>query len=144
MNVFAFWNITYDTHMYTTQTLIQQAEAVDRELTFLDGLALVSADPMSGVLQMLGRCSLITLHGILQRQRQDVRRYRITLTALRGTEVPHLFTDIAVHIQITGQALQSSKCAQAVHLFAKYCPVHHHLSAHARIQHTWEIEGASS
>ena len=96
-------------------------------------------DPMQGVLVMLGKCSLITLHGILMRQRQTIRQYRITLDATRGRDVPHLFTHIDSHIQLIGTALQSNKCEQALHIFTKYCPVHQQLSARTTIAHTWHI-----
>jgi uncharacterized OsmC-like protein len=98
-------------------------------------------DPMEGLLHMLGRCGVITLHGIVSRQRQHVVRYVIDIHGQRSREIPHQFVGIDLSIHCVGEALDYGKMTYAFGLFKKYCPVHAHLSASVPITHRTSWEG---
>lgn len=97
-------------------------------------------DPMQGLLHLLGRCSLLTLHGIVIRQRQHIHRYRLAITAQRASTIPHIYTAIDMHFYIVGARLDGIKITHAVRLFAKYCPIHQHLGASIPLAHRWSQE----
>lgn len=101
-----------------------------------------TVDPMEGILHMLGRCSVITLHGIVSRQRQKVVRYVIRIYGRRAQTIPHQFVEIALSIHCVGEELVHGKMQYAFDLFQKYCPVHTHISASVPITHqmSWEEE----
>lgn len=99
------------------------------------GLGL-GARPMELVLTALGSCSAIDVVSILQKQRQPVEGFRVTVEGEReqGKE-PSLFTDVHVRFEATGQ-VDPAKMAEAVRLsMEKYCSVTRILEKTARV--TW-------
>jgi len=126
--------------METTQLTVHiVATATTPSLTFHPEMP-SDPDPMQGLLHLLGRCSLLTLHGIMLRQRQHIHGYQLTITAHRTTTPPKLYTAIDLHFHCTGAHLDDAKTSQAVRLFAKYCPIHQHLGASIAMTHRWSQE----
>ena len=126
--------------METTPILLElTATASAASLVFHPDMP-TDPDPMQGLLHLLGRCSLLTLHGIMRRQRQNVHGYRVTITAQRTNTHPKIYTSIDLHFQFAAERLDETKTNQAVRLFAKYCPIHHHLNASMVLAHRWSQE----
>ncbi|MFM7677279.1 MAG: OsmC family protein, partial [Roseiflexaceae bacterium] len=61
-----------------------------------------ASSPMHTMLAALGMCSLITLHGICQRQRQHVVTYRAALSAQQRTTHPQILQHIQLHFVVMG------------------------------------------
>ena len=96
----------------------------------------LGARPMEMVLMGAGGCSAIDVVSILQKQRQPVEGFRVTVEGEReqGKE-PSLFTDVHVRFEATGQ-VDPAKMAEAVRLsMEKYCSVTRILEKTAKV--TW-------
>jgi len=82
-----------------------------------------SLSPMQLVLSALGGCMSIDVVLILQKQKQVVEDYEVTITGKRADTTPAVFTDINVHIDVSGQ-VEESKLKKAIQLSEeKYCSV---------------------
>lgn len=126
--------------METTQLTVHiVATATTPSLTFHPEMP-SDPDPMQGLLHLLGRCSLLTLHGIMLRQRQPIHGYHLHLTAQRAVTLPKLYTSVDLDFRFIGAHLDDAKITQAVRLFAKYCPIHQHLGASIAMTHRWSRE----
>ena len=81
--------------------------------------------PMQILLMGLGGCSAIDVIGILKKQRQDVRDYKMVITGDReaGKE-PSLWKDITIEFHFYGDNIDEAKAIKAVDLSVnKYCSV---------------------
>jgi putative redox protein len=98
------------------------------------------ARPMELVLMALGSCSAVDIVGILKKQRQDIRDFRIEIQAERRQEkLPAMFTKIKVHYIFNGD-LNPGKVKRAIDLsFEKYCSVSEMLGETAKITNSFEI-----
>ena len=96
--------------------------------------------PMHTMLAALGMCSLITLHGICQRQRQHVVAYRAELSAQQRTTHPQIFQHIQLHVVVVGHHLDLPRLTYAVELLPKYCPVHATMAHASTITHSLAIQ----
>lgn len=95
---------------------------------------------MHTLLATLAECSIITLHGICQRQRQFASQYRCTVHAQQREAHPQIFGMIHLHIVVVGVALVPERITQAVSLLPKYCPVHATLAHTCPITHAVLVE----
>lgn len=129
-----FMKIPTDIQLTTT------AEVHSGELVMSPPLT-SAIDPMEGVLYMLARCSAITLHGIVARQRQTVERYVITVHGQRAQKIPYQFVAVTLSIHCVGSGLNHGKITYAFELFHKYCPVHALVSAAVPVTHHMSWEG---
>lgn len=98
-----------------------------------------SPSPMHTLLRALGECTLITLHGMCQRQRQQVEHYHCRIEAQQQAAHPQVFRTIAMHFSVVGDALSPERLHHAVALLPKYCPVHATLAHTSAITHTITI-----
>lgn len=101
----------------------------------------LGARPMEMVLMGLGGCSAIDIILILEKQRQEVQDFRITLDGERAKDViPAVFTTIHIHYTLTGQ-LEENKVKRAIDLsMEKYCSVSAMLNKTATITYSFTIE----
>jgi putative redox protein len=105
----------------------------------------LGARPMEMVLMGLGGCSAIDIILILEKQRQEVKDFRITIDGERAKDViPAVFTTIHVHYTLTGH-LNENKVKRAVDLsMEKYCSVSAMLNKTATITYSFSIEPGQS
>jgi putative redox protein len=96
--------------------------------------------PMQLLLASLGGCSSMDVISILQKQRQPIEDYKVTVDGEREAGVePSLFRNINVHFALTGQ-LDEEKVKRAIELsMTKYCSVSKTLEPTATITYTYKI-----
>lgn len=95
--------------------------------------------PMQSLLMALGGCSGIDVVSILQKQKQEIESFRISIDGNRqkGAE-PSLYESIHVVYHLGGP-IDAAKARRAVELsMEKYCSVAKTLEKTATI--TWEVE----
>ena len=82
------------------------------------------ARPMQLLLMALGGCSAIDVIGILKKQRQEVKDYKMIINGNREAGVePSLWKDITIEFHLYGD-IDPDKAAKAVDLSVnKYCSV---------------------
>ena len=97
--------------------------------------------PMQMLLAAMGGCSAIDVIDILNKQRQDLKDLKITVTGEREKNaVPSLYQTVHAHYSFFGD-LDKSKVERAINLsIEKYCSVSKTLEkAGAKITYTFEI-----
>lgn len=96
--------------------------------------------PMQMLLLGLGGCSMVSVVGILQKQRQPVQDVEVVVSGERGAEYPKPWQTMHMHYIVTGTGVDPLKVERAIDLsVAKYCGVHATLSGVAKITHDFEI-----
>jgi len=99
--------------------------------------------PMQLVLSALGGCMSIDVVLILQKQKQIVDDYEVTITGNRVDATPAVFTDINIHINVTGE-VEGSKLKKAIQLSEeKYCSVHRMLEDAVKITTSCSVKSAN-
>jgi len=79
--------------------------------------------PLEMLLMSLAGCASVDVLTILQKQRQEILAYAVTVEGDRVDAVPAIFSEIRVHFQVKGY-VDPQKLAEAVRLSAeKYCSV---------------------
>ncbi len=101
----------------------------------------VGVRPMEMLLMGLGGCSTFDVVSILKKSRQDVHDCEVRIDAERAEVEPKVFTKIALHFIVSGNALKESVVKRAVDLSAeKYCSASIMLGrAGVEITHSFEI-----
>lgn len=95
--------------------------------------------PMQLVLTALGGCMSIDVVLILQKQKQVIEDYDVTIKGNRADATPAVFTSINIHINVTGQ-VEESKLQKAVQLSEeKYCSVHKMLEDSVKITTSYSV-----
>ncbi len=96
--------------------------------------------PMQLMLAAVGSCSSIDVISILQKQRQEITDYHVTIEAEREKDkTPALFTTIHLHFALKGN-LEKSKVERAIALsMDKYCSVVKIMEKTATITHSFSI-----
>lgn len=89
---------------------------------------------MQLLITALVHCTVITLDGILRKQRRNVTRYTITVTAIQRAALPQLWETIDLAIVCHGSGLDDASAARALTIAQHYCPVHVTL-AHTAVIH---------
>ncbi len=97
--------------------------------------------PMQLMLAAVGGCSSIDVISILQKQRQVVTDYRVSIEAEREKDkTPALFTTVHLHFVLKG-TLDAEKVRRAIELSVeKYCSVVKIMEKTATITHSFEID----
>jgi putative redox protein len=95
--------------------------------------------PMQSLLMALGGCSGIDMVSILQKQKQEIESFRISIDGQRQKGVePSLYENIHVVYHLSGP-IDAAKAKRAAELsMEKYCSVAKTLEKTATI--TWEVE----
>ena len=96
--------------------------------------------PMELLLIGLGGCTAFDVVEILRKGRQTVDDCTVAIEAERAETVPHVFTRIHTHFEVTGRGLDPAKVERAVRLSAeKYCSASAMLGATAEITHDVDV-----
>lgn len=101
------------------------------------------ARPMEMLLMGLGGCSAIDIVLILQKQKQIIQDFKISIDGERVPDAtPSVFKNIHIHYQFTGN-LNEDKVKRAIDLsMDKYCSVTAILEKSAVITHSFSINEA--
>ncbi len=101
--------------------------------------------PMQLLLMAVGGCSGVDIVSILQKSRQDLRRFSIEVGGEKPDNVsPSLYSDIHIHYRLDGE-LESARVQRAIDLsLGKYCSVARTLEATANITYSFEVNGVRS
>jgi putative redox protein len=96
--------------------------------------------PMQLMLAAVGGCSSIDVISILQKQRQEITDYHVTIEAEREKDkIPALFTTVHLHFALKGN-LDKEKVERAIALSVdKYCSVVKIMEKTAIITHSFSI-----
>jgi putative redox protein len=96
--------------------------------------------PMQLMLAAVGGCSSIDVISILQKQRQEITDYHVTIEAEREKDkIPALFTTVHLHFALKGN-LDKEKVERAIALSVdKYCSVVKIMEKTAVITHSFSI-----
>ncbi len=95
--------------------------------------------PMDLVLSALGGCSSIDIGLILKKQKQELKDFKVQITAEREDSIPSVFKKINLHFVLSGN-LQEKKIQNSIDLsLKKYCSVAKILEPTAEIYYSFEI-----
>lgn len=88
----------------------------------------------------LAGCTAMDVISILQKKRQQVSAFDVSVHADRAEEHPKVFTDIEIVYRVTGKGIDPSAVERAIQLSAeKYCPAQSMLAKAAPITTRFEI-----
>jgi len=118
------------------------ASGSGHELVLDDAAGDAGARPIELVAIALGACTAMDAISILQKKRQEVTRYEVSVTAEQRTEPhPAIFVRADVLHEVEGPAVDEEAVRRAVELSAiRYCPVGAMLSAGTvEVRHRYRI-----
>jgi len=99
----------------------------------------VGASPREAVLVGLAGCTAMDVASILAKKRQVPETYEIAVSADEAPNPPHVFTQIVIEHQVSGE-VEPEALRRAVELSAtRYCPVSQMLSHSVRIEHRYRL-----
>ena len=80
--------------------------------------------PMEMIAMSLAACTAMDVISILQKKRQNVTQFEVTLDAPRSQDHPQVFTSALITYLITGSDVEEAAVLRAIELsVTKYCPV---------------------
>src|SRR5215472_3619187 len=98
-----------------------------------------AAGPMEMLLASLGACSSVDVVLILAKKRQHLAGLEVSVSGVRATEPPTVWTQIEIVYRLKGN-LEEKAVEDAIHLSqTKYCSVAAMLGKTAKITHRYEI-----
>lgn len=101
--------------------------------------------PANLVLVALAGCSGMDVKSILDKKRQAVARYSVSVSGRQREEYPRIFEQVDVEHLVEGDAIDDAAVARAVELSAtRYCLVSAHLAAgESVVRHSYRIRDAA-
>ena len=104
------------------------------------GGANLAPRPMETVLAGTGACTAYDVVLILKRGRHDVRGCSVKLTSERAPVDPKVFTQINMHVVITGRGMPATAVERAIAMsHEKYCSASIMLGTTAQITTSFEL-----
>jgi len=98
-----------------------------------------AAGPMEMLLASLGACTSVDVVLILAKKRQHLAGLEVSVSGVRATEPPTVWTQIEIVYRLKGN-LEEKAVEDAIHLSqTKYCSVAAMLGKTAKITHRYEI-----
>lgn len=96
--------------------------------------------PMEMVLMAAGGCSSVDVVDGLKTAGQKVASVNAKLTTERRETAPRIFTQVNIHFEVSGEALDPEIVAKvAADSLEKYCSVCLMLGEGVEVTHSWEI-----
>jgi putative redox protein len=81
--------------------------------------------PMELLAIGLAGCTAMDVISILEKKRQDVTAFEVTVHAHRAEDHPKVFTRASIEYQVTGHAVEEEAVLRSIELSAtRYCPAH--------------------
>ncbi len=111
-----------------------------RTITFGDPPA-NEQSPVEMIATALGACSAMDVASILEKKRQEVSDYRVSVSANQREEYPQILTRVDVIHDLSGPDVTEVAVRRAIALSAtKYCPVNAMISAgDTEIHHRYRV-----
>lgn len=110
-----------------------------QEITFGAGDSTIFS-PMEMVLMAAGGCSSVDVVDGLKTAGQKVASVNAKLTTERRETAPRIFTQVNIHFEVSGDALDPEIVAKvAADSLEKYCSVCLMLGEGVEMTHSWEI-----
>jgi len=96
--------------------------------------------PMEMIGLSLAGCTAMDVISILEKKRQKVTGFEVSVHAQRAKEYPKVFLGAVINYVVTGTRVQEEAVVRAIELSAtKYCPVEARLSKAFPIELRYEI-----
>lgn len=96
--------------------------------------------PMELIALGLAGCTAMDVISILQKKRQDVTHFDVTVDADRSADHPKVFTRAALTYVVVGRSVEEDAVIRSIELsVTKYCPVHAMLEQAFLISMHYEI-----
>ena len=117
-----------------------------RTIVFGDAAADGEHSPVELVATALAACTAMDVAAILDKKRQVVETYSVSVDAAQREEYPQVLTRIRLVHDVAGPDVTETALRRSIELSAtKYCPVNAMLSAGAtEITHAFRIRGTGS
>lgn len=97
--------------------------------------------PMELLLVSLIGCTGMDVISILKKMRQNITRFKVSVSAERAPEHPKIYTKINIHYYFEGKDVEKEKVERAIGLsFNKYCSVSAMLKKSSEMGFTYEIK----
>lgn len=98
------------------------------------------ASPMELILMGLAGCTGIDVVMILEKKRQELTKFQISVRGKRAEDFPRVYTGIEINYELWGSDLDPKAVEQAIQLSEdKYCSASAMLSAVAKITSRYQI-----
>ena len=112
-----------------------------RTIEFGDDRAANEQSPVELVTTAVAACSGMDVAAILEKKRQTVDAYHVTVEAIQRDEYPQVLTRVDILHEVSGPNVTETAVRRAIHLSAtKYCPVNAMLSAgDTEIHHRYRV-----
>ncbi|AWB02447.1 OsmC family protein [Vibrio harveyi] len=111
----------------------------NQEIIFGSGDSTI-VSPMEMVLMAAGGCSSVDVVDGLKSAGQKVASVNAKLTTERRETAPRIFTQVNIHFEVSGEALDPEIVAKvAADSLEKYCSVCLMLGKGVEMTHSWEI-----
>ncbi|MFH4631804.1 OsmC family protein [Vibrio alginolyticus] len=111
----------------------------NQEIIFGSGDSTI-VSPMEMVLMAAGGCSSVDVVDGLKSAGQKVASVNAKLTTERRETAPRIFTQVNIHFEVSGEALDPEIVAKvAADSLEKYCSVCLMLGEGVEMTHSWEI-----
>lgn len=121
--------------------LVFEGAADGKPPIVLDGAAVEGPSPMEAVLLALAGCSGADVVSILQKQRADLRAFRVEVVGERRDEHPKRYTAITLRFHVRAPGLGESHARRAIDLsLEKYCSVTHSLAKDIAVRYDLLLE----
>jgi putative redox protein len=105
--------LKFDVEVDGRRMVLNSAEVMDQAFT-----------PMELFLMALGGCTAMDVQWIMERQRQKVDKFDMSVTGIRREEDPMYYESIDIKYDLTGAGIRKDAVERAVRLsLDKYCPV---------------------
>jgi putative redox protein len=80
--------------------------------------------PMEMIAMSLAACTAMDVISILQKKRQSISKFEVSIDAPRSHDHPQVFTNALITFRLTGSDVEEAAVLRAIELSAtKYCPV---------------------
>ncbi|RMH74299.1 MAG: OsmC family protein [Gemmatimonadetes bacterium] len=109
----------------------------------LDGPDGAGARPLEMLLVGLAGCTAMDVISILQKKRQHVTDFRVSVSGKRAENHPKIYTDIHIEYHITGKEISEKAVERAIELSeTAYCSASAMLGKAATITSSYQISEA--
>ena len=117
-----------------------------REMVFGDAAEQNEHSPVETVVAALAACTGMDVASILEKKRQVIDSYTVTVVAVQRDEYPQVLTRIELLHDVAGPDVTEHDVKRCIELSAtKYCPVNAMLSAgETEIHHRYRVRGTGA
>jgi putative redox protein len=114
----------------------------ERTIVFGDDRAANEHSPVEMIASALAACTAMDIISIMEKKRQSIDSYTISVVAAQRDEYPQVLTTIELLHEVVGPDVTEEAVRRSIELSAtKYCPVNAMLSAgETTVHHRYRVE----